>query len=200
MKMTDRRVLAVGAHPDDLTLGCYGTLAKLAEHNEVCGLILSGAGTKQAQEAHDALEGVCPMLALRDLPPTEFPSRNREVAIIDTLISEFEIDTIIGHAPWDHHQDHVTTWRMILAASRRRPVSILGFHAISATPDFPANLAVDITDQWEAKLAATRCHKSQCHKPYFAPGYLEAWHHDKRATAAGLRLVELFHIFQEWWV
>ena len=57
-------VLAIGAHPDDIEIGCAGTILKLIEQNaisDICWVVLSGSGERAAEaraSAEALLEGV----------------------------------------------------------------------------------------------------------------------------------------------
>ena len=83
-----------------------------------------------------------------------------------------------------------------LAACRRRPVTILGYQTISTTPDFPANLWVNVSEVFDRKLAALRCFDSMKGQPYMQEEWQRAWHHDRTATAMGMGLVEAFHVYR----
>ena len=54
------RVLAIGAHPDDIEIGCAGTILKLIEEGavaEVRWVVLSGEG-ERAREARRSAEAL----------------------------------------------------------------------------------------------------------------------------------------------
>jgi len=192
------KILAIGAHPDDLTLGCYGTLLKAVAHSEVHVLSLSGRGTDQHPEFFRAFNDLATTIHITSMEPTFFRGANHEVRIIDELIEEHGIDVVISHAPWDHHRDHRVVAEMTETACRRRQVDRLSYQAISGTDAFQVNLTSGITRQWGPKMRALTCHKSMAHKPYMDEGYLKGWHMDKRAWAAGMQYVELLHVHQLW--
>jgi LmbE family N-acetylglucosaminyl deacetylase len=75
-------ILAIGAHPDDIELGCGGSLAKLARAgSRIHALVLSRggrgchAGVDRSDESHRALRrlGVAEVIQ-QDFPDTRFPA------------------------------------------------------------------------------------------------------------------------------
>ena len=73
-------MLAIGAHPDDIEIGCAGTLLKLIEQEaiaEVCWVVLSGKGERadEARVSAEALLDGVPRseVLVRDFPDGFFP-------------------------------------------------------------------------------------------------------------------------------
>src|SRR2546427_789520 len=110
-------ILAIGAHPDDIELGCGGSLAKLARAgSRIHALVLSRggrgchAGIDRSEESHRALRrlGVAEVIQ-KDFPDTRFPAcRNDIIASIEqacAVIGPGRVYTMCGE---DHHQDHRT--------------------------------------------------------------------------------------------
>ena len=108
------RVLAIGAHSDDIEIGCGGTLLKLIEQqavSEVCWVVLSG-GTDRATEARRSaealLEGVPQaQILLRDFPDGFFPYEGQRIKdFFEGLKADFSPDVVFTHQRADLHQDH----------------------------------------------------------------------------------------------
>ena len=111
---TSLTVLALGAHADDIEIGCGGTLLRLARaypELDVHWIVLSGNGTR-AEEARASatsfLEGVerrrIVTEAFRD---GFFPYLGGAVKdFFEQLKAEVEPDLILTHARHDLHQDH----------------------------------------------------------------------------------------------
>jgi LmbE family N-acetylglucosaminyl deacetylase len=108
------RLLAIGAHPDDIEIGCCGTILKLVEQgalSAMCWVVLSGEG-ERAQEARASAEAVLSgvpekQLILRDFRDGFFPYDGGEIKnFFESLKSEFSPDLILTHQRADLHQDH----------------------------------------------------------------------------------------------
>ncbi len=114
---TPLRLLAIGAHPDDIEIGCGGTLIRLLDDgvvSEVCMLILSG----NAQRAAEAQASAAALLAgaaecrviVRDFTDGFFPYQGQEVKrLFEELKADLSPDLIFTHQRRDLHQDHRLT-------------------------------------------------------------------------------------------
>lgn len=110
------RVLAVGAHPDDIEIGCAGTLLRLIERGSVSELwwvVLSGsierAGEAQAS-AEALLEGVPHRVILCDFADGYFPYDGRQIKeFFEGIKRDFSPDVVFTHQRSDLHQDHRLT-------------------------------------------------------------------------------------------
>jgi LmbE family N-acetylglucosaminyl deacetylase len=111
---TPRRVLAIGAHPDDIEIGCTGTILKLIEQDavaEVCWVVLSGEGerAREARRSAEALlEGVPRSeVVVRDFPDGFFPYEGQRIKdFFEDLKTDFPPDVVFTHQRADLHQDH----------------------------------------------------------------------------------------------
>ena len=111
------RVLAIGAHSDDIEIGCGGTILKLIEQgsvSDVCWVVLTGE-TKRAAEAGqsaDALLAGIPSksVILKDFRDGHFPYDGAEIkGFFEKLKGEVSPDVILTHQRHDLHQDHRVT-------------------------------------------------------------------------------------------
>ena len=108
------RVLAIGAHPDDIEIGCTGTILKLVQQNavsEICWVVLSGDGQREteARRSAEAIIGDVPQrkVVLADFADGFFPHDGRQVkSFFERLKDVFSPDVIFTHQRGDLHQDH----------------------------------------------------------------------------------------------
>lgn len=124
------RVLAVGAHPDDIAILCGGTLARYAQdEHEVTICVasdgvagpqraaaeeLTRVGRAEAEAAGRCLEA---RLIWLGLPAgLLFDDRPTRLAFVDAVRST-QPDVILTHAADDYHPDHRAVSRIVLAAS-----------------------------------------------------------------------------------
>jgi LmbE family N-acetylglucosaminyl deacetylase len=111
------RVLAIGAHPDDIEIGCGGTLLKLIEDESVsavCWVVLSGDPDRaaEARASADALLDGVPekRVILRDFRDGFFPYEGGEIkGVFEALKRDFSPDVVFCHQRQDLHQDHRVT-------------------------------------------------------------------------------------------
>lgn len=181
------RVLAVGAHPDDVEGLCGGTLAKYVEqghtivmchatngdkgHHEILPHELAGIRKKEAREAAGIIKAEVIALDLSDAELTVgIPTRSK---FID-MIRQAEPDVIITHSPDDYAPDHVATSQLIFDASFictapsiktehkvHKSVPPVYYMDTVAGINFMPEEYVDITGTMEIKRRMIAEHKSQ---------------------------------------
>jgi LmbE family N-acetylglucosaminyl deacetylase len=164
-----RNVLAIGAHPDDIELGCGATLlAHTAAGDSVTMLVMTGGengpGTRaqvtgrwaEQRAAAAALGATLRWGGLRDCTLT--PDAGT-VRIVEEAIAQTGADLVYVHAPEDSHQDHRAVAAATLAAARRLS-RVLHFQSPS-TLSFTPSVFVDVTAHLTGKLAALAAHASQ---------------------------------------
>jgi LmbE family N-acetylglucosaminyl deacetylase len=111
------RLLAIGAHSDDIEIGCAGTILKLIESgavSEVCWVVLTGETNRAAEAAAsaDALLADVPRrrVILKDFRDGYFPYDGAQIKdVFEQLKREFSPDLILTHQRSDLHQDHRVT-------------------------------------------------------------------------------------------
>jgi LmbE family N-acetylglucosaminyl deacetylase len=173
-----KKILAVGAHPDDMELESGGTLAKFAlKGSEVYHLILT-SGYKDSvsisvKQRKDEAECVASILGIKeviffDYQDTELTTNGKVISQVDEIIDEIKPDVCISHHPFDSHQDHKATAEIMFAVSRQgRVKNLLSGSPLPYRPNifaFRPQLFVDITETLEIKLNALRAYKSQYEK------------------------------------
>ncbi|PZS67314.1 PIG-L deacetylase family protein [Stenotrophomonas maltophilia] len=173
-------ILAIGAHPDDIELGCGGSLAKLARAgSRIHALVLSRggrgchAGIDRSDESHRALRrlGVVEVIQ-QDFPDTRFPAcRNDIIASIEQVCAVIEPGRVYTMCGEDHHQDHRTVHEASIIACRHIP-QILCYESPSTLPQFAPQVFEDISAQLELKIHALREHASQGDRHYMQESHL----------------------------
>lgn len=175
------KVLAIGAHLDDIELACGGTLAKaIAAGHQVKALIMSKSGYTDkfgkvqrsneiaVEEGRRALE----TLGIRDIEILDFPTKDipfcsEVVTAIDVCISAFDPDVIFTHHPFDTHQAHEGVAKASIAAARRKN-TILFFEPIAPSGRsyvaFKPQVYVDISGTIDQKIASLKQHSSEYNK------------------------------------
>lgn len=107
----DLRVLCLGAHPDDIEIGCGGTLLKLAEEKpnvEFFWVVFSG----NEQRRDEALESAgsfvkCKNVIVKDFRESFFPYFGVQIKdFFEELKHDFSPDLVFTHFGKDFHQDH----------------------------------------------------------------------------------------------
>ena len=181
------RVLAVGAHPDDIEILCAGTLAKYASqgheivmchactgdkgHFHIPNQELAALRRKEAQLSASRIgaESLCV-----GIPDCEIFNDRPTLAKFIDMIRIARPDIIITHSPTDYMPDHVVTGQLVYDASfhatlpnwkttqpAHEVVPPVYFMDNVSGVDFQPGEYVDVTDFIEMKKAMMECHQSQ---------------------------------------
>ncbi len=160
------KVLAVGAHPDDIELGCGGALrAHVLAGDEVTMLVMTSGErgpqgiTSRVREQEAAAQVIGATLLWGGFGDGSIPAGRETVDVIDSVLRRVEADVVYTHAPHDSHQDHVAVSAASLAAARRTG-RVLYYQAPSTT-SFDPTVFVDVGGTVEDKMASLQAHWSQ---------------------------------------
>lgn len=174
-------ILAIGAHFDDIELGCGGTLARhVSKGDKVYAYIATVSGFANASNeiirsnevalaegkmAMDILgvELVCGRFKTLEVEFIE--ALNVEIV---KLVEEKKIDFVYCHWVGDIHHDHQAVARASLHSCRHVPRMLMyrsnWYHS---NLDFRGNFYIDITDCWQKKEEAILAHKSEVERTRF---------------------------------
>lgn len=166
------KVLAVGAHPDDIELGCGGTLRRHILKGDEVTLVIASLGEKDAEGKTRRAEALksAEIMGVRqvhflNLPDTMIRHDGETVSRLDEFVHA-DIDVVYVHSPKDYHQDHANTAASVLSASRKWRNSIFFYETPTTTIEFRPTLYVDITAVFDTKLDCIRQYFSQQGKEY----------------------------------
>jgi bacillithiol biosynthesis deacetylase BshB1 len=175
-------LLAIGAHPDDVELTCGGTLAKAARQGYRTAVVdLTGgeAGTHGSMSLRAAeAERAAAVLGVTErrnagLPDAGLHNTDDTRRVVVELIRHFQPKVVILPFPIGRHPDHRIASELCRDASY---LAGLKNYAAGGTPHRPDKLlytlayredpvkptfVVDISAEFETKLAAIRCYASQ---------------------------------------
>ena len=187
-KKDRKKILVIGAHPDDPETAAGGTICLLTDagHEVVCVYLTRGeAGIPGKSHAEAAAirvkeaEAACAVTGARPLFMDQVDGstevnldRYREMR---ELLERENPDIVITHWPIDGHRDHAVCGILVLDAWRRldRRFELYYFEVMSGTQTqmFHPSDWVDITATRERKYKASYCHVSQDLKEV-----MEEWH------------------------
>ena len=222
------RILAVGAHPDDLELCCAGTLAKYASAGHTIGIAImtDGAtgssyipGEELIEIRHREAEKSASIIGAEffwiGLPDGKLEYNVDARMALNKVVRTFKPDMIITHNPEDYISDHRITskhvvdvglWAhvgpLIPELEGTEKVPSIAFMDTLAGVNFIPERYIDISEYFEIKKRMLACHESQ-----------QAWLHDYgsidymetievccryRGIQSGVRYAEGFRIWQGW--
>lgn len=169
--------LYLGAHPDDVEIGCGGTIASRMDEDPVV-IVLSNCDTNNAlgftgsmieEEFQNSMEvlGIS-RYDVFHFRNTEFPAQDKDIRKqIEELRRELQPDVIYLPSVKDPHQDHRTLAIEGIRAFRRGTEEIRGYE-ISTTPmGFNPVVYVNIEDVMDIKIEALLCYRTQYERSNF---------------------------------
>lgn len=158
------RILAIGAHPDDIEYGCGGTLLKAMEEAEEKTDIYLGILAKAGNDRADEQMRSKKRLRVKDLLLAKFEDMKLErwsvIQVLDKWIESIRPTEIFVHWQRDSHQDHECAAMALFAATRRSEASIYMYESVTSI-QFAPTIFADIKKQMKKKEGLIKCYRSQ---------------------------------------
>ncbi|HGH3390172.1 TPA: PIG-L deacetylase family protein [Citrobacter freundii] len=181
-------VLAIGAHPDDIELGCGASLARLAKQGVYIAAVVMTSGKygtseliDRRRESYNALTILgCKKVIHFDFTDTQtYLQLNDMISTLENVIKheiphDVEIIRVYTMHDADRHQDHIAVYQASMVACRSIP-QILGYETPSTWLSFMPQVFESVEeDNFNLKLSALSKHKSQSMRDYMRPERLRA--------------------------
>lgn len=153
MNFFGKRVLFLGAHPDDIEIGCGALLHHVVKETEVLCVTLSdnqkNPDLKNVKDEHlksMQVLGVQPeKVVFGPFTTRVFPGARQEILeYFLKLRRDFQPDLIFTHSKQDVHQDHLTMTDEALRAFRG--ITVLGFDVVRSSYGFFPHFIVEVTE------------------------------------------------------
>ncbi|MEA3415177.1 MAG: PIG-L deacetylase family protein [Thermodesulfobacteriota bacterium] len=161
------KILAIGAHPDDIEIGCAGSLLKYAASGHDVYLLVMTLGEMggEAEIRKEEQARSAEIMKVRDLFWGKYKDTQLETHLTD-MISDIEAiarkirpDFVFVNYGDDTHQDHRMLSRATISATRYTR-NVL-FYETPTTNNFSPTLFIDLKDTMDKKITALLAHKSQ---------------------------------------
>ena len=163
-------ILTVGPHPDDIEIGCAGTLIKYAQKGHSVYLLIMTQGEKggEAEIRYREQGRSAEIIGAKEVfwggfKDTELLGKGNEmIHTVEEYIDKVKPHFIFVNFFDDTHQDHRAVNRAVLSATRY--VKNVMFYEVPTTNNFTPNVFVDIGSVLDLKIEALKAHESQVMK------------------------------------
>ncbi len=154
MNFFGKRVLFLGAHPDDIELGCGALLHHIVKETDVLCVTLSdnqkNPDLRNVKDEHFKSMKVLGVpeekIVLGSFTTRIFPDARQEILeYFLKLRRDFQPDLIFVHSKHDIHQDHNVMTDEALRAYRG--ITVLGFDVVRSSYGFFPHFIVEVTEE-----------------------------------------------------
>lgn len=175
MNFFGQRVLFLGAHPDDIEIGCGALLHHIVNQTEILCVTLSdnqkNPDLKNVKSEHYQALAVLGVpeekIVFGPFTTRVFPDARQEILeYFLRLRRDFNPDLIFVHSRQDIHQDHLTMTDEALRAFRG--ITVLGFDVVRSSYGFFPHFLVEVTEEdVNKKIEALACYETYRDRYYF---------------------------------
>lgn len=162
-------VLAIGAHPDDIEIGCAGTLIKYrrSNHNVYTLVMTDGAmGGDNEVRRNEQLRSNEIMGIKKTFwggyKDSQLPVDKGAITVIEDVIHEVDPVFILVNYFDDTHQDHRHLAKATISATRY--IKNVLFYEVPTTHNFSPSIFVSIQNVFDDKIKVLMAHESQVMK------------------------------------
>lgn len=182
MTFFGRKVCFIGAHPDDIELGCGALIAHIAAKSELlCVTLSDNQKNPMLKNVVEEQLGSMSILGVKrenvitgTFETRRFPHYRQE--ILEYLIElnrEHHPEIVFVHTRSDIHQDHAAATDEALRAFRGR--TVLGYDVIRSSYGFFPSFLVEVNEgDVQKKIDALAKYKTYQDKYYFSPDVTRA--------------------------
>ncbi len=164
-------ILAIGAHPDDVELGCGGMLVRAARSGHqvfMCTVTRGGASGDPKERTEELFKSAkfigAKDVLIGDFQDTKLNVGNELINFLEGYINKVDPDVILSHFHGDIHHDHRAVSTATLEAARFNS-NVLAYE-IPLTRNFDPKVYYDISDVIDDKIELIRIYWSQRSKLY----------------------------------
>jgi LmbE family N-acetylglucosaminyl deacetylase len=182
MNFYGRKVLFVGAHPDDIELGCGALIANMAPVSQViCATLSPNQGLAEHKNLVAEHRSSMKVLGVSDesamvgsFETREFQRDRQEILeFLYALNKQHEPDVVFVHTAADIHQDHSVVTEESLRAFRG--TTLLGFDVLRSSYGFFPHFLIEVSkSDVDKKLKALSCYETYAGKYYFDPSIIKS--------------------------
>lgn len=202
-------ILFIGAHPDDVELGCLGTIRLYLKKNDNVFVIIATdgeRGNKKLGKNNRVNESIVCLertgLPTKNIILLHFPDtrlseyKNDILARIEEFCFKNKIDSLYVGTNKDYHQDHAVLFEETIRASRNVR-NVLAYESNSSTfSSFSPNFFVNITDFIDEKAEFLKLHISQCDKNYMGDEVVKSLARFRGNQSKSVSYAEAFEVFR----
>jgi LmbE family N-acetylglucosaminyl deacetylase len=190
------RVLAVGAHPDDVEFGCGGALLRHVARGDSVTLVILSDGERggkpevRIREQSAAADFLGASLVMLHLPDGELGPAVRIVELLEPVIATLKPDIVYTHDVVDSHQDHIAAHHAVRAAARN-VTSLLLFESPRSLLS-TSSIFIDVSPVLDKKIALLANHASQGARSHLIDGQAVRARAMTHGLRCGLHFAEAF--------
>ena len=154
------RIAAIGAHFDDVEIGCGGTLQKHIKNEDEVYIVITSADEFRTGLPEIRMEEQFEAMKLLGLPRNRLITFSRDLPIeyIVSNLDKFQFELVFAHYQEDTHQDHRRSSYIAQSVSRKRTMTTI-FYESGSSLRFQPNI-FSIID-FDLKLKLLESYQSQ---------------------------------------
>ncbi len=173
--MIKKNILFVGAHIDDIELGCAGTIVKFSKKNNIYFLIITNSEfynqnnkiVRKKEIAEKELNNSLNILKVKKI--FNFNLNTNNIQFNDDtkkeylkIINKIKPETVFVHSGNDTHLDHQIVSNFITSMSKKIN-NIIHYKSnfYHYSKKFNPNLYIDISKEFDTKIKSIKCYKTE---------------------------------------
>lgn len=212
-----KNILVLAAHPDDETIGCGATLAKLSDEGNNIHLMTFTDGVdsrdeRGAENRNNKLEEISKLLGINSFNHADFPDNQMDVIPLLKLCKyiennlPFDPDIIFTHHPDCLNVDHRLVYQATMTAFRPqlgKEQKILSYYVPSSTDynpmsNFKGNIYYDVKNYIDNKMKALEVYDGEIREYPHSRSYMNLLNLTKVwGSEVGLEYAEKFELMRD---